>query len=89
MNLKISTSIRVLAFAAVLPLAYAETTTTEKVQNKSEGAVKDLKQGGREMKKDIRNSTGNHSTKEDIKDGGKNIKDDIEHGVKKTKRKLD
>lgn len=69
--------------------AIAEETTGEKVQTKIEGTQNDAKQTGRKVKKKVRDATGNSSVTEDMKDGAKNVGDDIEHGVKKTKRKMD
>jgi hypothetical protein len=69
--------------------AIAEETTGEKVESKVESTVNHTKQVGRKAKKKIRKTTGNESVIEDMKDSAKNIGDDAEHGVKKTKRKID
>jgi hypothetical protein len=69
--------------------AIAEETTGEKIESKVEATTNNAKEAGRKAKKKIRKATGNESVTEDLKDGAKNVSDDIEHGVKKTKRKLD
>lgn len=68
---------------------YAEETTTEKIIDKGDEAIKDAKQESRKLKKKVRDKTGNSSLKEDIKDGANNVKDELEYQGRKVKRKVD
>lgn len=67
----------------------AEETTTEKIIDKGDEAVKDAKQEGRKLKKKIRDKSGNSSLKEDLEDTAENAKDELQYQGRKAKRKVD
>jgi hypothetical protein len=71
-----------------LEAAKAEETTGDKIQNKTDDAVRATKKGGRKMKKQVRDATGHHSLKEDLKDESKNAGDAAVDAGKKVKRKV-
>jgi len=69
--------------------AQADETSWENFDSSADDAGKSVKKAGRNVRKSVRDSTGNGSVTEDAKDAVNNIGDTVQTKVKKMKRKAD
>ncbi len=79
-----------LLFASVgISLQSCTEKTRDEAANKVSEMQKDAKQGMREVKKEVRDATGNQSIIEDVKDNIEDAGDELEHQGDKAKRAVD
>lgn len=86
-----------LAYLALLALvstpvaknSFADETVPEKAANSVDEAKKDMSKSARNVKKKVRDATGNSSLKKDAGDAAENVGDEVKTEAKKLKRKAD